>query len=448
MAWSLRPASLEFSSAAHRGSTDRPPRPSDGPRRHQAEIIVLVTNRTMRWRLLAHPYLTGAVVALAVNDHILKGHVHGALTGKLSDFAGVFVIAVVLAALTGRPRFACCVSGLGFAAIKTVPLATALAAPFLGGSTLRDPTDLVALVMLYPAYRFASRGLRSQAEHSIPKQVLTLSSAVVATLAMSATSCAKAPTVDAFTTVGGTVFARVYDETYDGAGEAVPAPRWASSQDGGATWVGATEVPASPAASAREACSADLGCFRLGDERVEHSPQSSGSFTTSFTFTGEQRQRIKARSEGDCGISCRRMVPGRRDRPPPRRRPRRRRDGDPGRPAPIASWRVDPCRGARSGASLAARPELAARPVTHTARRRSPQSHRLHCRVAATFQAERVCWPRSRFRRLPWAAVARWRLALLRPRLRGRRAHNRRVVSRCLFRVGPHRKNSGSPNGD
>ncbi|MDQ6946280.1 MAG: hypothetical protein M3256_08385 [Actinomycetota bacterium] len=263
---------------------------------------MLVTDRTMRWRLLAHPYLTGAVVALAVNDHILKGRVHGALTGKLSDFAGVFVIAVVLAALTGRPRFACSVSGLGFAAIKTVPLATAVAAPFLGGTTLRDPTDLVGLVMLYPAYRFASRDLRSQAEHSIPKQLLTRSSAVVAALAMSATSCARAPTVDAFVTVGGTVFARVYDETHDGAGEAVPAPRWASSQDGGATWVGAAEVPSSPGSSAREACSADLGCFRLGDERVEHSPQSSGSFTTSFAFSREQRQRIKARSEGDCGI--------------------------------------------------------------------------------------------------------------------------------------------------
>jgi len=86
---------------------------------------------------------------LAVNDHLLKGHAPGALTGKLSDFAGVFLIAFAVTALTGRPQFACCVSGLGLAAIKTVPVATDLAAPFIGGTTLRDPTDLLSLMMLY-----------------------------------------------------------------------------------------------------------------------------------------------------------------------------------------------------------------------------------------------------------------------------------------------------------
>lgn len=255
----------------------------------------------MRWRLLVHPYFTGSVLVLAVNDHLLKGRAPGVLTGKLSDFAGVFLIAVVVTALTGRPRFACCVSGLGFVALKTAPLATVLAAPFLGGMTLRDPTDLLSLIMLYPAFRFASRGAPSVPERSIPRQVLVISSATVAVLAMSATSCVRAATVDGFVVVDqGTVFARVYDETYTGEGGNVPAPRWARSQDGGSTWVSTSEEPSAPVSFAKEACSPNLGCFRLGDDRVEHSLQASGNFATSFAFSKEQRERIKKRSESDC----------------------------------------------------------------------------------------------------------------------------------------------------
>jgi len=58
--------------------------------------------------------------------------------------------------------------------------------------------------------------------------------------------------------------------------------------------------PAAPS-FATEACSPNLGCFRLGDDRVEHSLQPSGSFATSFAFSEEQRRRIKQRAVGGCG---------------------------------------------------------------------------------------------------------------------------------------------------
>jgi hypothetical protein len=59
----------------------------------------------MRWRLLAHPYFTCALALLALNDHVLKGVAPSVVTGKLSDFAGLFVAAVMATVLTERPLF-------------------------------------------------------------------------------------------------------------------------------------------------------------------------------------------------------------------------------------------------------------------------------------------------------------------------------------------------------
>jgi hypothetical protein len=46
--------------------------------------------------MLASPGFTGAVALLVLNDHVLKRWVPGAITGKLSDFAGIVVVAVLL----------------------------------------------------------------------------------------------------------------------------------------------------------------------------------------------------------------------------------------------------------------------------------------------------------------------------------------------------------------
>jgi len=58
----------------------------------------------MRTRLLAHPYFTGACLVLALNDQVFKRLVPGAVTGKLSDVAGVFAASVAVSVLTARPR--------------------------------------------------------------------------------------------------------------------------------------------------------------------------------------------------------------------------------------------------------------------------------------------------------------------------------------------------------
>lgn len=73
------------------------------------------------------------------------------LTGKLSDVAGVVVIAALAAAVLGRSR-GLVATGVGFALLKTVPGVAELAAPVLGGLARRDPFDLVALLALVPVW--------------------------------------------------------------------------------------------------------------------------------------------------------------------------------------------------------------------------------------------------------------------------------------------------------
>lgn len=128
--------------------------------------------------VLLHPVIVGAVGVLLLNDKVLKPHVPGVVTGKLSDFAGLVffpVLAVALAELirrrpASRRAFIAAAVGaaLAFSAIKLSPTAAdayraglgwlrwAVSAPLriLTSDTIgqprnvshvEDPTDLLAL---------------------------------------------------------------------------------------------------------------------------------------------------------------------------------------------------------------------------------------------------------------------------------------------------------------
>lgn len=135
------------------------------------------------WQGYLHWTSLVALAVLVVNDHLLKGRdlVPEALTGKLSDFAGLFMFPLLLTALVGVARRCCgrdprpnartlalCCGGtaLGFAALQTVPWVAASwlafsgwVAPLVGGvpSVTMDPLDLVALPMCWLAWRHGQR---------------------------------------------------------------------------------------------------------------------------------------------------------------------------------------------------------------------------------------------------------------------------------------------------
>lgn len=111
-------------------------------------------------RALLHPLWLGALAVLVLNDHVLKGAsvLPPALTGKLSDFAGLVVAPLLLAALlrvrSDRGWLASHVAvGLGFCAIQLSATAAELWSAAMGSigfpwHITRDVTDLVALPAL------------------------------------------------------------------------------------------------------------------------------------------------------------------------------------------------------------------------------------------------------------------------------------------------------------
>lgn len=122
----------------------------------------------MRTGLLVRGPFVVALVTLLANDHVLKGSgwLPGWVTGKLSDFAGLYVAALLLAVLARAhsrwSRALCCLAvGAGFSAINLWPGAAELYTTVLQVIGIRarvwlDPTDLVALPVLAVAYMHLS----------------------------------------------------------------------------------------------------------------------------------------------------------------------------------------------------------------------------------------------------------------------------------------------------
>lgn len=116
-----------------------------------------------RPRTLGHPLPLAAVVVLVVNDHLLKGRGPGWLTGKLSDFAGLFFFPVLLTTAARALRLrrvtpwrAAWATAIAFAALKLFPPAHAAWVATLGPAVM-DPTDLAALPCAFLAAAWMAR---------------------------------------------------------------------------------------------------------------------------------------------------------------------------------------------------------------------------------------------------------------------------------------------------
>jgi hypothetical protein len=141
----------------------------------------------------AHPTVLVTAFVLALNDHVLKHAdvLPGWLTGKLSDFAGLFVFPIVVSVLAERlvgPRRylragIAAGTAAGFAALNCVPWVSAVVQPILPNTM--DPTDLVAL----PAVGLALLWLaRRRARPVQAHRVVRLAAVTAVALACVATS--------------------------------------------------------------------------------------------------------------------------------------------------------------------------------------------------------------------------------------------------------------------
>lgn len=230
---------------------------------------------------LGRPWFFVAVVVLALNDHVFKDAWPGWITGKLSDVAGVVVVATVLAVISG-PTWGVALAGLGFAALKTIPGIAEAVSPLLGGGVvLRDPSDLIALGVVPPLWWLLRRERPDQ--KSRDRRAWQAVGLIAAVLATTATSQAE-PRYVALGSGAGEVYARVDPGSgFDNA--------FLASADGGRTWA---RTPVSPPASSAvdwdvqqpgadvraQVCAADGTCYRIrpGDDRglvVERSAAGS-----------------------------------------------------------------------------------------------------------------------------------------------------------------------------
>ena len=128
--------------------------------RSAASLARAFSGRSAVTHALLHPVWWFSLVVLLVNDHFLKGGrvLAGAVTGKLSDFAGMLVAPALLAVLLGvrsRQGFVVCHVAVGgvFAMLKLSDQAARTfcdvgAALGLAYKVVADPTDLVALPVL------------------------------------------------------------------------------------------------------------------------------------------------------------------------------------------------------------------------------------------------------------------------------------------------------------
>lgn len=174
-----------------------------------------------RAELLTSPVFALSILVLLVNDHVLKAAWPGLVTGKLSDVAGVAMIAILLTAVLGRREVGFGLTVAGFALLKTVPIAAVWASPVLGGVTRTDPTDLVALLVLIPVGYWAGSNRPAEIETywSLPARIVMVTAAVFAT---TATSCS-GEGVSRLAVDDGVVYVETSNSVFE-------------SGDGGVTW--------------------------------------------------------------------------------------------------------------------------------------------------------------------------------------------------------------------
>lgn len=194
-----------------------------------------------------------SIFILLINDHLLRTTYPSWVTGKLSDFAGIFffpfLIAVVFSIFfdkfnlsiraTGQTIFGLVI--VWFILLKTSPFANQLTAELtslvVGFPTKfsLDVTDLISLVVLIPAWK-----IWTQPSFSIKNQKAYLGLAL-ATLAIIADSPPAPPSISKITSLeyykDGIVYAA--DREASKEEDYYPAAR---SLDGGITWEEAPEV--------------------------------------------------------------------------------------------------------------------------------------------------------------------------------------------------------------
>jgi len=267
---------------------------------------------------LGHPASLGAVALLLLNDHVLKQAFPSILTGKLSDFAGLFFFPFLLAVSVGlfgrragRPRrteaaMAACfaVTAWCFALIKVDPASNVVAVRVLETALglpvriVRDPTDLIALAALWPAWRLW-RSVAGRRTATSPRSLLALGLASLAALA-TAPCPPQMPVSHLVPTEGGVYALTSLWSPAEGVYRSSTGSGW-DSVDPADVPPEVVESAAAPVELPKVVCVPDLEqtCYRAGgEERLEASADGGATWQTVWSAPTARRgfmQRVADR---------------------------------------------------------------------------------------------------------------------------------------------------------
>jgi hypothetical protein len=209
---------------------------------------------------LVSPVSLAAIAVLLINDHVLKHAWPSLLTGKLSDFAGLYfapyvllavVFAVPFGAVRRSPLHVAWVTYLAIAAaFAALKLSDLTAGPLLGVASglgfplaiVADPSDLAALSVLPLSYAAWSSRLRVPVMR--PRWFLRAGALTAAALSIVATSGPPQPSTNSMAIdVSGDVYAAVeYTKASDGV----------YRLEAGGTWRRVSPMPGQLIADPRE----------------------------------------------------------------------------------------------------------------------------------------------------------------------------------------------------
>ena len=254
------------------------------------------TDTALGW--IGHPGTLLAALGLLLNDHLLKQALPGAVTGKLSDVAGLLVapplLALVLTLLSGRASDRLAVGsllavGLGFTLVKATAVGAGLASEVwtvvVTPSQMRaDRTDLIALPALALAGWLRTRARDRPRTTLAARRARVLFAVPLAVLATAATSAVGARSVHSVDVWQGRTVA------WEGYGNLVGIV-WTTA-DGGVTWT--RDAADTPSGSHRptgrtEGCvpGAADHCYRVvpGEPRVEQTTDGGRSWSTAWQIS-------------------------------------------------------------------------------------------------------------------------------------------------------------------
>jgi len=251
-------------------------------------------------RCLSKPSVIASVLVLILNDHVLKVYFPSFLSGKLSDFAGLYFFPFLLAPALSLilPRqfqdtrkvglAAIGITGLAFTGIKTVPGLNAWAEGLIqtwsgAAVVVQDPTDITALVSLPLSWTVWKQ---NKSGKSPALSWMIFLAAAGATLA---TSCRYPSVITTLHVRGGSVYA-----------QARRGEEWFLSDDLGQNWERVTDLP--PHLQALPGPEPDLPkticdsrqpdrCLRIsGEEFVEESLDGGASWSRIWEIPPGRRE--------------------------------------------------------------------------------------------------------------------------------------------------------------